>query len=1071
MQKLFTSLFLLFSFAFYAQGEANIWYFGEKAGLDFNNGAPVALTDGQLDSNEGCAAVSDTNGQLLFYTDGVKIYNKTHQVMVNGAGLMGHSSSTQSATIVPQPGSTTLFYVFTVDVQLGIKGFRYSIIDMALENGNGAVTSVKNILIYTPTLENIGVTKHGNGSDYWIVTHEFNTNNFRAYQLSSEGLSLTPVITGIGAVITGNPDLSAIGTIKIASSGSKLAFTNFTDIAQLFDFDNSSGVLSNELTLTTEAGHFYGSAFSPNESLLYLSISLGKVYQFNLDAANIPNSKILLLDAISAPGQMQIGPDNKLYIANYYSPYLAVVHNPNIQGIGCNFELEGVYLGGKLSKAGLPSFNQSIFFTPSIQLADNCAGESINFSFSTNQTVISAVWDFGDGSTAAGINSIHSYQNSGTYSVSVSVTTALGSSSSAKEITIFQKPQLTSSIFDLKQCDDDNDGFSMFNLNEILPSLVSDVAELTFSFHETEQEAKENTNPIQGITNYINQSVSNDFVFVRVTTNQGCYETAQINLLVSTTLIPATFHETISVCDDALSGSASDGIATFNFSSITPEVQNLYPSGQALNITYYQNLNDALAEQNAISDTANYTNTSSPYTQILYVRVDSQVNNECLGLGPHVTLTVGDMPIVTPLSFVKCDEDQDGMYAFDTNTIESTLLNGMDGLTVTYFDGNNNSLSSPLPNPFVTASQTITAVVTNSSFTACNVTSTISFIVEALPVVHEIPEVLTSICDDESNPNFQDGFAFFDTSLFNSQLLGDQVGMSVSYFDANGAVLPSPLPNPFLSSTQNITVRITNPTNATCYSSTVIPLIVHPIPYINPVGSELICSDNPTFTKTIDAGLKNPNSINDYTYQWFFNDAVISLANNYSLVINEEGIYKVEVTSNFGCTATRTVTVISSEKATIQSVDIIELSEDNSISINITGLGSYVFSLDNHYFQESNIFTNVEAGIYTLYIKDLNGCGTAKREINVLGIPKFFTPNGDGYNDYWNIKGYKHSGINAKDVISVFDRYGKLLVQFNPLNQGWDGNFNGSLMPSSDYWYVLQLEEGKVIRGHFTLKR
>ena len=182
MKYYFLILFLSLSLISFSQGEANIWYFGENAGLDFNNSSPTALTDGQLVTDEGCATISNSNGELLFYTDGTTVYNKNHQIMPNGSGLMGHPSSAQSATIVPKPSSSHLFYIFTTDNENDPNGFRFSVVDLNLDSGNGAVTNEKNILVYTPSTECLGVTKHGNGIDFWIITHGWNSNSFIAYQ-------------------------------------------------------------------------------------------------------------------------------------------------------------------------------------------------------------------------------------------------------------------------------------------------------------------------------------------------------------------------------------------------------------------------------------------------------------------------------------------------------------------------------------------------------------------------------------------------------------------------------------------------------------------------------------------------------------------------------------------------------------------------------------------------------------------------------------------------------------------------------------------------------------------------
>ena len=151
-------------------------------------------------------------------------------------------------------------------------------------------------------------------------------------------------------------------------------------------------------------------------------------------------------------------------------------------------------------------------------------------------------------------------------------------------------------------------------------------------------------------------------------------------------------------------------------------------------------------------------------------------------------------------------------------------------------------------------------------------------------------------------------------------------------------------------------------------------------------------------------------------------------------------------------------------------MSITDLSDNNSILVNVSGSGDYEYSIDGEDYQISNVFYNVASGIYTVYIKDNNGCGIAEEAISLLGIPNYFTPNNDGYNDYWNIKGVS-STYNSKTTIHIFDRYGKLIKQISPLSKGWDGTYNGKNAPSSDYWYAISLEDGRTFKGHFSLKR
>lgn len=1079
-RKLYSILFLLSNMLVFSQGEANIWYFGENAGLDFNSGSPVPLLDGQINTIEGSAVLSNNLGQLLFYTDGITVYNKNHQIMVNGTGLMGHSSSTQSATIVPMPGNNNLYYVFTLDARGIGDGFRYSIVDISLDGGNGAVTSSKNVLIYAPSNEKLAVVKKANDIDYWIVTHSVSGNTFYTHSLTSAGLNMTPIITNIGYNNPSGDTDYVIGNMKFSPNGEKLAIVHSANkLAQLFNFDNLTGQISNTITLMDNSAlgfsaFLYSIEFSPNSEVLYVSNTYtDKISQFDLTAIDIPLSKIdLLTTDISSIDALQLGPDNKIYIAHFNSNSLSVINSPNILGIGCNLQMQVVGLGGKKSLGGLPSFSQSFFYMPAIQLNNSCEGDAINFSFSTNQTILSANWNFGDGNTSNIISPTHTYTNAGTFPVSVTISTPQGTGSNNRDITIYPRPVLTNNIVTLKQCDDNNDGFSAFNLKESENSFVASTAGLTFTYFENSTDAQNNnigasiTNP----TAYTNQVASNDVVYVRVENVYGCFRVGQLNLNVSTTSIPSSFQKVFTVCDDLLSGSNTDGLAMFNFSSVTSQIQALYPVGQLLTIKYYKNQADALAEQNYIIDISNYTNIGYPITQNIYVRVDSQINNDCLGLGHHITLNVERIPIIENQVIRNCDDNHDGVFGFDTSNLQTTLLNGLTGVSVTYKDQNGIVLPSPLPNPFVTTSQTITARATNTTSTACYDEATIQFIVDDLPEAFPIATILTTACDDEINPLFQDGLFPFNTSTFQSTILGSQTGMIVNYYDANGAALPSPLPNPFTTTTQTITVEVINPINTTCKATLSIPFVIKPTPRINTTGTELVCSNNPNFIKTIDAALEDITTINNFTYQWFLDGNILIGETNYSLTVNTEGSYTVVVTNAQNCSRTRTITVSASNIATIENIVINDLSDNNSIIVNVSGSGDYEYSIDGENYQSSNTFYNVESGIYTVYVIDKNGCGIAQEDISLLGIPNYFTPNGDGYNDYWNIKGVSTT-YNAKTTIHIFDRYGKLLKQISPLSTGWDGTYNGKAISSSDYWYIINLEDGRTFKGHFSLKR
>jgi gliding motility-associated-like protein len=280
--------------------------------------------------------------------------------------------------------------------------------------------------------------------------------------------------------------------------------------------------------------------------------------------------------------------------------------------------------------------------------------------------------------------------------------------------------------------------------------------------------------------------------------------------------------------------------------------------------------------------------------------------------------------------------------------------------------------------------------------------------------------------------------------------------------------LPSPLPNPFMSGSQTIRVEVVNPFNTNCVAEVFIPLIVLENPSIHLTKSELICTDDLRFSIEIDAGLVDPSTQTDFSYTWFFNNVLVPNETNYTLRVEQEGIYTVLVENQFGCTTSRSIEVTASNAATIENIIVTDLSENNSIEITVSGLGEYVYNLNGSTFQQSPVFSGLIPGIYTIGIADEKGCNSVYETVYILGAPKYFTPNGDTYNDFWNIQ-FLDPALHLK--ITIFDRFGKLLKLFDPKDTGWDGTYNGNPLPSTDYWYVIEFESGRFVRGHFSLIR
>jgi len=446
--KKFILLFiiLLVTFQINAQKQANYWYFGDHAGLSFSMGAPIALTDGVLDTGEGCSSISTSGGSLQFYTDGRFVYDRNHDQMPHGSGLYGHSSSTQSGIIVPKPASTTQYYIFTVDAYDNnlANGLCYSRVDMTLNGGFGdVVTTEKNISLLPYACEKVTAVGHSDGISIWVITHQWGSDAYYAYKVTTSGVNITPVISHTGQPLVGDMQASK-GYIKVSPDGTKIAIANNTAFeVGINSFNNASGVVSHIVTDENyvnpggnDPGGPYGVEFSPNSQLLYIGEwkANRRISQYDVstnDPQTILNSKIIVgsVGQNDDPiGALQLGPDNRMYIARRNSAYLSRINSPNTPGVGCNFVANAVNLSGRQCTYGLPPFIQSFFYLSADFYWDvpTCDGTPVQFYTSASDDPDSVLWNFGDPAsgtenTSTLLNPTHMYPGTGNYWVTLIV--------------------------------------------------------------------------------------------------------------------------------------------------------------------------------------------------------------------------------------------------------------------------------------------------------------------------------------------------------------------------------------------------------------------------------------------------------------------------------------------------------------------------------------------------------------------------------------------------------------------------------------------------------------------------
>ena len=301
-----------------------------------------------------------------------------------------------------------------------------------------------------------------------------------------------------------------------------------------------------------------------------------------------------------------------------------------------------------------------------------------------------------------------------------------------------------------------------------------------------------------------------------------------------------------------------------------------------------------------------------------------------------------------------------------------------------------------------------------------------------------------------------DGKMAFDLATIKTEIFSNlPVNFTVAFFDSPTSI--TPLPSIYTNRTpfqQIIYARITNILN--CYSNYPITLKVNVFTQTFNDETIGICNNTPT-------DINAPRGFSNYS--WNTNPVQL----NQTISVSDVGTYIVTITNSEGCKKTKKYTVINSEIASITNIDVSDFNENLTATIAVTGNGNYEYSLDGITFQNSPIFNLLDSGEYTIYVNDKNNCGLISETFYALSYPKFFTPNADNYNDTWQIKNLNKKGLeNSK--IYIFDRFGKLLKQINGEN-GWNGAYNGKLLDSSDYWFVLELTNGKTVKGHFSLKR
>lgn len=1122
MKNLIYILLLFATIDAMAQGEANFWYFGQQGGLNFNNGTATLALGSSINTNEGCASFSNASGNLLFYTDGIKVWNKNHGVMPNGTNLLGNPSSSQSAIIVPHPGNSNLFYIFTVGANeynsdglltRATDGLNCYTVDMRLNGGLGDVVSgsKKDLSIgqNAQWTEKVTSVKGAECNTFWVISLVNNT--FISYKIdATTGLIDSPIISPVSYNSNDRR-----GYLKVSPDGKKLASATQSNQGNLllYSFDDTNGKVSNDgqtlISNIQQDGQCYGVEFSPRTSKLYCSTynyttQINKLFQFDLENPNIGSSKFLVKAKSGFRGALQLAPNGKVYATmppdyDHGTQFLDAVNLPDELGINCSYQENAMDLGSGRAMQGLPPFIASILLPVEITdgittqnlnntTAKRCLGENYTLTPINISGTSTYKWTFNglpkSNSALLTLNNL-AFSDAGIYKLEVENIDACGFRIVYKgevKLEVYTPPNIIRPS-NILQCDDNNDGYFAFDLHirdaEILGT--QNPTDFEVVYFKKQADADAGTSPISNL--YTNSApYSTDTLIARIQNRQNpiCYETASFTVQVFEFPNPPATISNLALCDSNSTGTDTDGIEKFNLKSKETEILNGQSSTKFM-ITYFR---DAALTNPIIANLAAFQNTTAGL-QTIYFKIVNNSNPAC-SVTKSFNLEVFALPVINSnFTFKQCDEDglADGFTDFNLNEANDYLTLVNNSLTVTYhlsLPEANSGANAITASPFSNATQSaVFARIKNPN--GCFRVAQVNLLVSSTSFAPNYLKI-ASACDNDGEI---DGYRFFNLAE-NSAAIKAQFptgqNLSVSYYmnltdaqlEKNVIDQNQPFRNE-IAFTQTLYVRVESDDNGECFGfGPHLKLAVEPRPDFDLDESVIYCLNLPPIT--ISTFYPKGN----YTYEWKNENGTV-IGYNASLEISAPGDYSVIATSVEGCESfSKTIKAIPSKIANITQNDItvVDDSENNSITLNTEnlGIGDYEFSLNDPYgnYQEEPYFENVSPGIHTIYVQDKNSCGIAPIEVSVIGYPKFFTPNNDGYNDTWNVLGVNENFFQQATVY-IFDRFGKLITEIDLYSDGWNGLFNGNYLPATDYWFSVELVDLKgnirVKKGHFSLIR
>ncbi|WP_026838203.1 T9SS type B sorting domain-containing protein [Gillisia sp. JM1] len=680
-----------------------------------------------------------------------------------------------------------------------------------------------------------------------------------------------------------------------------------------------------------------------------------------------------------------------------------------------------------------------------MKISNVCSEFLTEFSVDNESNIASIKWNFGDPSsgednTSSERSPFHDFSADGTYIITAKVTGKDGNIELLTETINAKEPPKAYGINDLETCESSaGTGISnSFDTSNIESQVLGNQTDKIVTYIDgSGNEYVALPNP------FTNTMRDRESIRVRVARidEPCCYEETTFDLIVDP--VP----DLSGIEDIFLCSSDNNGFATFDLTQIQSDISSkdiitefYFQDGQQIPNSQLNAVVNKIKDQETITVRAINTTTKCYNETEFKIGVTAPPNE----------ITLPDL--------TGCDDNNDGISEFfDTSVIMDEIPGNQKNLGVSFFDSDGMEMSE-LPNPYTNLQikEDYFTVRLRDKISGCYSEMKVLLNTSSKLGINQPSDLYAC---DEGN-----GFAFFNTEHITENIIGGQNNLSITFYNTECEQLNDFNNGNFRnlqSYEQEIIAKVENISNKSCFTEVHFNLRTVAPPEILIKDTYQICYTGESLTV---------ETSEMYSVSWFGPYGEI-LSNNSSISINEAGTYSLSIIKEENgilCESYKEFDLVHSEAPTIDKISYKDFAENSRVEIFTSGDGDFEYSLDGINFQDENFFEDVEGGEYDITIRDKNGCGQAIQLINIINYGRFFTPNNDGYHDTWTIKGISDQ---TTSFIQIYDRYGKLLVQLDPSSKGWDGNFNGRPMPSNDYWFQVNLNDGKVHSGHFSLIR